>query len=54
LAPWKRGAIILLSIGKNEHEDELKAAKKNKKGTLMDAVQFPAGHWSRAEHLRLF
>jgi hypothetical protein len=23
LAPWKRGAFILLSIGKNEYEDGL-------------------------------
>jgi len=29
-------------------------SQKNKKGTLLDAVQFPAGCWSQAEHLRLF
>jgi hypothetical protein len=41
LASWKRGAIILPPNGKNEHVDEL--ILKNKKGTLLDAVQIPGG-----------
>ncbi|MBT2691404.1 hypothetical protein [Bacillus sp. ISL-55] len=46
--------LFLPPIGKNDNGDGLIKLHKNKKGTLMDAVQFPAGCWSRAEHLRLF